>query len=278
MYYLTVKHFNHWQQRAQDLLCRNISPDQVDWGGGEQMTLRFDDVCYRCRERVHSELALSPAFLQLAGNAACHRDESKWSLLYSLAWRMCFENPDLLDNKIDPQVVRLMKMQKQVGRDKHKMKAFVRFCRVGKVSEQAFTCDKTKTKADDDWFVAWFEPEHFILASLCPFFIKRFNNMNWSILTPDQCVHWDQSQLTFTKGVLRRPEMNDTLEDLWRTYYSSIFNPARLKLKAMQAEMPKKYWKNLPEAELISELTRIATSQMENMLDLAEEKQQVFKS
>ncbi|MGO7668145.1 DUF4130 domain-containing protein, partial [Rhizobium ruizarguesonis] len=30
-------------------------------------------------------------------------------------------------------------------------------------------------------------------------------------------------------------------DDLWRTYYASIFNPARLKLKAMQAEMPKKY-------------------------------------
>jgi DNA polymerase len=35
------------------------------------------------------------------------------------------------------------------------------------------------------------------------------------------------------------------------TYFSNIFNPARLKVKAMQAEMPKKYWRNLPEASLI---------------------------
>ena len=43
----------------------------------------------------------------------------------------------------------------------------------------------------------------------------------------------------------------DAREELWRTYFQNIFNPARLKVKAMQAEMPKKYWRNLPEASLI---------------------------
>ena len=42
-------------------------------------------------------------------------------------------------------------------------------------------------------------------------------------------------------------------------YYRNIFNPARLKVKAMQAEMPKKYWKNLPEAAAIPEM--IATAE-----------------
>ena len=43
----------------------------------------------------------------------------------------------------------------------------------------------------------------------------------------------------------------DGTEELWSTYFQNIFNPARLKVKAMQAEMPKKYWRNLPEASLI---------------------------
>ena len=51
---------------------------------------------------------------------------------------------------------------------------------------------------------------------------------------------------------------SDAQDELWKTYYRSIFNPARLKVKAMQSEMPKKYWKNLPEAEIVEEL--IATS------------------
>ena len=56
------------------------------------------------------------------------------------------------------------------------------------------------------------------------------------------------------------------MEAIWRTYYRSIFNPARLKLKAMQAEMPKRYWKNLPEADLIAELSRASTSRTDDML------------
>jgi len=47
----------------------------------------------------------------------------------------------------------------------------------------------------------------------------------------------------------------------------SIFNPARLKIKAMQSEMPKKYWKNLPAARLIEEL--IAQSQTRTLEMLA---------
>jgi DNA polymerase len=50
----------------------------------------------------------------------------------------------------------------------------------------------------------------------------------------------------------------DRIEDFWRTYYASIFNPARLMTKAMQTEMPKKYWRNLPEASLIKPLTDMA--------------------
>jgi DNA polymerase len=56
------------------------------------------------------------------------------------------------------------------------------------------------------------------------------------------------------------------MEGIWRTYYRSIFNPARLKLKAMQAEMPKRYWKNLPEADLIESLSRASSVRMDGML------------
>ena len=44
-----------------------------------------------------------------------------------------------------------------------------------------------------------------------------------------------------TAGVPRRAATDgDALDDLWLTYYRSIFNPARLKVRATQAEMPKK--------------------------------------
>ena len=55
------------------------------------------------------------------------------------------------------------------------------------------------------------------------------------------------------------------METAWQTYYRHIFNPARVKLAAMRAEMPQKYWKNLPEARLIPELVRQADRQVATM-------------
>lgn len=59
----------------------------------------------------------------------------------------------------------------------------------------------------------------------------------------------------------------DPVEDLWRKYYASIFNPARLKVGAMLREMPKRYWKNLPEAALIPELVAGAQSREARMVE-----------
>ena len=59
----------------------------------------------------------------------------------------------------------------------------------------------------------------------------------------------------------------DKVEELWLQYYGSIFNPARVKVKAMQSEMPKKYWKNVPEAQLIQSLLQRAMARVDNMVE-----------
>jgi uracil-DNA glycosylase family protein len=60
---------------------------------------------------------------------------------------------------------------------------------------------------------------------------------------------------------------DDRLEAYWRAYFASIFNPARLKIAAMTSEMPKKYWRNLPEAAAIPELVRHARERTEAMVE-----------
>ena len=45
-------------------------------------------------------------------------------------------------------------------------------------------------------FVAWFEPEHHIVRANAGFFVRRFANMRWSILTPEVSLHWDGETLT----------------------------------------------------------------------------------
>ena len=58
----------------------------------------------------------------------------------------------------------------------------------------------------------------------------------------------------------------DAGESLWLAYYQSTFNPARLKEQAMLREMPRRYWKNLPETQAISTLVATARSRTGHML------------
>ena len=103
-----------------------------------------------------------------------------------------------------------------------------------------------------------------------PFFARRFAGMVWTILTPERSAHWDGSELTFLPGATKdmRPE-GDDMEALWLTYYASIFNPARLKVNAMRAEMPKKYWANMPETALIKPLIAGAEAASRRMIETA---------
>src|SRR5690606_5788389 len=112
---------------------------------------------------------------------------------------------------------------------------------------------------DGDAFIAWFEPEHRIVDRVAPFFARRFAGMRWAILTPYRSARWDGQALAFGDGALPSDAPpDDAHEDLWRTYYAHIFNPARLNPRMMRQEMPVKYWKHLPEAQLLPTLVREA--------------------
>ena len=97
--------------------------------------------------------------------------------------------------------------------------------------------------------------------------------MRWSILTPGRSAHWDGESLTFTDGIDKsKAPSEDKVEALWLTYYGNIFNPARVKVHAMLTEMPKKYWRNLPETALIPALVREAPGRVDEMMKRSEAK------
>ena len=260
MFSINVDNFSQWRKQARAMLQRGIAPTEISWETDRQPSLFADAPAgnYEDLPVLHAELRLPKSFYPLAERVSCFRDRRRWPLLYRVAWRLLFENKRLLHCPIDEDVSQLLSMQKAVNRDRHKMAAFVRFKKI---------TDTTSVEGQNNTrYVAWFEPEHLIVASKAPFFVKRFSNIQWSLLTPDTCAHWDLKQLYFTGGLNKPPNIEDELEQLWLTYYRHIFNPARLKLKAMQAEMPKKYWVNLPEAALIPELTRNAQARTDSMI------------
>lgn len=196
---------------------------------------------------------LPRALADLVRLVVCHCEPERYALLYAAIWRMSRGEKHLLEIASDPLVYRLQRMAKSVRRDLHKMHAFVRFRRI--------------EAPEGERFVAWFEPEHFILEATADFFVTRFRSMDWTILTPVGRLHWDRDSLSVGPPA-RREEAptGDPFEAGWRGYYESTFNPARVNLAATRAEMPKKYWKNLPEAAAIPEMVRNAAARVDEMI------------
>ena len=147
-------------------------------------------------------------------------------------------------------------MAKAIRRDVHKMHAFLRF-----------RCVKHD---QGERFVAWFEPDHFILQRVAPFFINRFRSLEWAIFTPIGSLYWDRERIAVGPAGRRSDApQEDEFEESWLGYYESVFNPARTNPRAMRAEMPKKYWRNLPEAASIPRLIRTAEQQTRQMIERA---------
>ncbi|MCX5480489.1 UdgX family uracil-DNA binding protein [Kaistia geumhonensis] len=240
-----------FRRAARALFAGQVPPEDIVWTTGGIPALFGEGQVPEA-----PRLALPRAVADLVGLVVCHRDPERYALLYALIWRVLHGERDLLTLASDPLVHRLAMMAKTIRRDVHKMHAFVRF--------RAVPAD------GGEHFVAWFEPDHFVLALAAPFFVDRFRGMRWSILTPVGSLHWDTVALAIGPAADRRDAAGgDIIEESWRGYYESAFNPARVNPALMRAEMPKRYWRNLPEANLIPGLVRSAASRVGEMTERA---------
>ena len=249
--------FDGWRDAARSLLKCGVPPERIVWvePGGNDDLYGQDEGGLPPSPTDAQPVRANRRFLSLARNAALHSDPQRFALLYRLLWRLQ-EQPRLTEDKTDPDVRRLEDLAKNVRRDSHKMHAFVRFRLVESDEDEA-----------GEHYVAWFEPEHHIVRANAGFFMRRFANMKWSILTPRGCLHWDGEAMSEGPPAQRSDAPSgDPTEDLWRKYYASIFNPARLKVGAMLKEMPRKYWKNMPETALIPELVAGAQKRESQMV------------
>ena len=251
---IVIDDFTSWRAHARALATVGTPPEQVhflDPKAGQP--LLFSEPPAPTKAHL-SALRVPEEFLKLAAKVTQYRDPARWDLLYSALFRLTHGEPHLLEVDIDDTVRKLRLMEKAIGRDIHKMHAFIRFRKIEAQQEPEY--------------VAWYRPDHYILRAAVPFFVRRFGSMRWAILTPDGSAYWDGVGLTFGPGSPRDPlPGDDGLEDLWRTYYGSIFNPARINLKAMQAEMPVRHWATLPEAQVIGKLLREADGRVQTMID-----------
>jgi probable DNA metabolism protein len=262
-----------FRRAARALLAQQMLPEQVSWhssdapvqdifASGMAEAAAAATAIHNAAFKDAPPVSVPPEFVTLCETAILHSDANRFGLLYRILWRLVHE-PALRHDPLDADMVKAQQMAQAVRRDMHKMKAFVRF---RTVQDETFRSHPE----GGPLHVAWFEPEHHIVEAIAPFFARRFTQMRWAVLTPERSAQWDGAQLSFGPGASKSDAPPpDAGEKLWLTYYENIFNPARLKLKMMQKEMPRKYWHNLPEAALIAPLAAGAHERSARMVDEA---------
>ena len=237
-----------FRRAVRGLVAAAVPPKRVTWST-EALPGLFADAM----PQDAPPLALPRAVADYTELVVCHRDPERYALLYELVWRVLHGERALLEVQSDPLVHRLERMRKAIRRDLHKMHAFLRF--------------RLIEGGEGERYAAWFEPDHFIVEATAEFFVERFRGLVWSIVTPVGTLHWDRERLVVGPPGRREdvPD-SDAFEEGWLGYYESTFNPSRVNPTMMRAEMPKKYWRNMPEASLIPGLIQQAPARAREML------------
>ena len=261
MWVRNVTNFEQWRETARPLLIAGIAPNAIDWG--HTVTLREAAAGFAPPTAVSVDPSssvvphgrqprISASLLRLLETLSLFRHPGRWELMYRLAWRSTTENSRLLEDAADPDVRHASLMERAVNRDVHKMHAFVRFREIQKDEKEK------KEEKEEAAYFAWFEPEHEILRRAARHFSSSvFPTCDGRSRPPTaprsgmetRCISPPTGENGFTVSA-------DEYESLWRTYYRSICNVARINPAAMQREMPQRYWKHLPEAAEIGPLIR----------------------
>jgi probable DNA metabolism protein len=173
-----------WRDAARSYLAAGVPPHQIIWGDQTTAPDLFATAALPARSASYT---VPRSFVAMAQTVVWHTDPERFARLYSFLWRLK-DRPHLMSDRGDADLARLRQMEKNVRRCKHKMKAFVRFREIG------------APDAERRSFAAWFEPTHHTVEPTADFFVRRFADMDWRILSPDVSAIFENGTLSFHEG------------------------------------------------------------------------------
>ncbi len=162
--------------------------------------------------------------------------------------RYVFDNPKGAENNYGhPDVIALSKIDKSVNRERHRMKAFIRF-----------------QETADGIFYAAVEPDFNVLPLIAGFFKNRYADQRWIIydLRRKYGLSYDLESVSeisldlspdIAEGqplpAAQRDQKEELYSLLWKDYFRSTNIPARKNMKLHVQHVPKRYWKYLIEKQ-----------------------------
>ncbi len=144
----------------------------------------------------------------------------------------------------DEIVLYISQLARKVGREKHRIEAFVRF-------------QLTK----DDIYFANIEPDYDVLPLISKHFRNRYADQQWLIydvkrrygifynLKGVEIVSLNLDEIHFNRTRKSKAFTNSEYEyqDLWNNYFKSTHIKSRINRKLHMQHVPKRYWKYLSE-------------------------------
>lgn len=141
-------------------------------------------------------------------------------------------------------VLKMTQLNKMVGREKHRMEAFVRFQLI-----------------EGDIYYASIEPDFNVLPLLIPHFKRRYADQQWIIYDIKRAfgIRYDLHKvdfmnLEFLKKFRNGKEISAAWQNgeelyqvLWKDYFKSVNIQTRKNTKLHLRHVPKRYWKYLTE-------------------------------
>ncbi|MBX2951905.1 MAG: TIGR03915 family putative DNA repair protein [Leadbetterella sp.] len=173
-------------------------------------------------------------------------DRKAWLAAFRVISRVFTAGPDILQNFGDDDVICFSLTLKKVHRERHRMKAFIRF-----------------QKSSDGLFFSIVEPDFDVLPLIADFFRERYADQPWLIwdnkrkygllydqITVSPVQLSPEEKMALTTGVtLTLDERDEHFQHLWKQYFQSTNIEARRNMKLHLRHVPKRYWKYLPEKQ-----------------------------
>lgn len=173
-------------------------------------------------------------------------DRKAWAASFNIICQIFSGKTNILGNYGNEEVLYFKQTLKKVSRERHRMKAFIRF-----------------SKSSDGMFFAVIEPDFNVLPLIATFFKNRYADQKWlmydvkrkyGLLYDKENVMEvklspEEKHALTTDTVITLDKKDEHFQNLWKRYYQSTNIEARRNMKLHLQYVPKRYWKYLVEKQ-----------------------------
>jgi len=181
------------------------------------------------------------------------KDNIGTTLFQVVKYAIDYPSRHIMEDLGNLNVLELVQTVKSVGREKHRMEAFVRF-----------------EHTTDDIYFARVEPDFNVLPLIGEHFRQRYQDQHWAIydLSRGYGIYYDKSQSTpkrpaalqtitdLDDAVLRNPasihsEDEQRYQKFWQGYFTNVNIKERKNPRLHKQYLPQRYWKYLSEKQVL---------------------------